>query len=112
MVHYVHVTNGIHAFECPTLTIQFFIGLFGFPEATRPEPEAAFLLLYLFCLTFSCLFHVFVLLAQDGHLIFEQYRVQTKLRVDQRHVAKPVGEGIDALLPLVEVLQVGPGDAL
>lgn len=45
-------------------------------------------------------------------MVFEENRVQAKLRVDQRHVAKPVGERVDALLPLVEVLRVGPRDAL
>lgn len=45
-------------------------------------------------------------------MIFEEDGVQAKLRVDERHVAKPVGEGVDTLLTLVEVLWVGPGDAL
>lgn len=61
---------------------------------------------------FSGSFHVLVLLAQDGHLIFEEDGVQAKLRVNQGHVAKPAGKGIDALLPLVEVLRVCPGDTL
>lgn len=61
---------------------------------------------------FSRPLQVFVLLAQDGHLVLEEHGVQAKLGVDQRHVAKPVGEGVDALLPLVEVLRVGPWDTL
>lgn len=32
--------------------------------------------------------------------------------MDQRHETKPAGKGVDALLPLTEVLWVGPGDAL
>lgn len=32
--------------------------------------------------------------------------------MDQWHVAKPVGEGVDTVLSLTEVLWVGPGDAL
>lgn len=55
---------------------------------------------------------VFVLLAENGHLIFEENGVQAKLRMHQGHVAKPVGKGVDALLPLVEVFRVGPRDAL
>lgn len=45
-------------------------------------------------------------------MVFEEHWVQAKLGVDQRHVAKPVGKRVDALLPLVEVLRVGPGDTL
>lgn len=45
-------------------------------------------------------------------MVFEEHWVQAKLGVDQRHVAKPVGKRVDTLLPLVEVLRVGPGDAL
>jgi len=45
-------------------------------------------------------------------LVSEEHGVQAELGVDQRHVAEPVGEGVYALLPLTEVLWVGPGSAL
>lgn len=86
--------------------------LFGWPKATTPDLEASSRLSCPFCLSFSCPFHVFILLAQDRHLIFEEHRIQAKLRVNQGHVAKPAGKSVDALLPLVEVLWVGPLDTL
>lgn len=55
---------------------------------------------------------VLVLLPEDGHLVLEEDGVQAELGVDQRHVAEPAGERVDALLPLGEVLRVGPGGAL
>lgn len=45
-------------------------------------------------------------------MVFEEDRVHAELRVDQRHVTKPPGKGVDALLPLNEVFWVGPGYAL
>lgn len=114
IVHVFHVTNGPHchfvliprSLEYPILTIDPFV-----QQATRPDLDVSQPLCP-FCPSFSCSLQVFVLLAEDRHLIFEEHGVQAKLRVDQRHVAKPVGKGVDTLLPLVEVLRVGPGDTL
>lgn len=49
-----------------------------------------------------------VLLAEDGDLVLEQDGVQSHLRVDQRHGAKPAGELVHAGLSLGKVVGVGP----
>lgn len=51
---------------------------------------------------------VSVLLAQDGHLVFEQNGIQSHLRMHQRHPAKPAGECVHAGLPLGEVVGIRP----
>lgn len=49
-----------------------------------------------------------VFLAENGDLVLEQDRIQSHLRVDQRHGAKPAGELVHASLPLGKVVWIGP----
>lgn len=49
-----------------------------------------------------------VFLAEDGDLVLEQNGVQSHLRVNQRHAAKPAGELVHAGLSLGEVVRVCP----
>lgn len=116
----VRVTNGLHWHisnipHRPTVLARQRLVHFCRPEGGTIGPSTLLFRQFLYIpghSFFSGPLQVFVLLAQDGHLVLEEHGVQAKLGVDQRHVAKPAGERVDALLPLVEVLRVGPRDAL
>lgn len=116
----VRVTNGLHwhisnILHCLTALARQRLVQFGVPQGGPLGPLMLLVQPHLYISEhslFSGPLQVFVLLAQDGHLVLEENGVQAKLGVDQRHVAKPVGERVDALLPLVEVLRIGPRDTL